>query len=439
MATTTPNFGWPVPTSTDLVKDGATAIEALGDGIDTSLVDLKGGLTGQILSKTTSADMDFTWVTTDDANAIQNSIVNAKGDLIGASANDTPAILSVGANGETVVADSAATTGLRYQTGVNNNGVINGGMDIWQRGTSFAIPSSAYTYTADRWIGLRFSTGSTVSQQTASLDGFQFSARVARDSGNIGTGIIYLGYNLETADSYKYAGKTVTLSFWAKAGANFSAASSALAVVWSSGTGTNQKQMDGFTGSSSLANSTVTLTTSWQRFSFTASVPSNSTQQGFQFNYTPVGTAGAADYFEVVGVQQEFGSVPTNFKRAGGGNIQGELAACQRYYWRQTADRAYSVFATGANTGTTTCNLFITYPQILRTYPTAIEYSTLALQESHNGAVTSVSALTLDNLTEGTRALCFTATVASGLTQHRTSRIVANNSTSAYIGFSAEL
>jgi hypothetical protein len=60
--------------------------------------------------------MDFTWVTTDDANAIQNSIVNAKGDLIGASANDTPAILSVGANGETLVADSSTATGLDWKT-----------------------------------------------------------------------------------------------------------------------------------------------------------------------------------------------------------------------------------------------------------------------------------------------------------------------------------
>ena len=63
MATTTPNFSWPVPTSTDLVKDGATAIEALGDSIDASLVDLKGGTTGQVLSKTSNTDMDFTWVT----------------------------------------------------------------------------------------------------------------------------------------------------------------------------------------------------------------------------------------------------------------------------------------------------------------------------------------------------------------------------------------
>ena len=65
MATTTPNFGWPVPTSTDLVKDGATAIEALGDGIDTSMVDLKGGTTGQILAKATNTDMDFAWITND--------------------------------------------------------------------------------------------------------------------------------------------------------------------------------------------------------------------------------------------------------------------------------------------------------------------------------------------------------------------------------------
>jgi hypothetical protein len=61
MATTTPNFGWSVPTSTDLVKDGATAIETLGDSIDASLVDLKGGTTGQILTKNSNTDMDFVW------------------------------------------------------------------------------------------------------------------------------------------------------------------------------------------------------------------------------------------------------------------------------------------------------------------------------------------------------------------------------------------
>ena len=116
MATVTPNFNWPVPTSTDLVKDGATAIEALGDSIDASLVDLKGGTTGQVLAKASGTDMDFSWVAQDDSNAIQNSIVDAKGDLIGATAADTPARLAVGTNGQILTADSTAATGLKWAT-----------------------------------------------------------------------------------------------------------------------------------------------------------------------------------------------------------------------------------------------------------------------------------------------------------------------------------
>jgi len=116
MATTTPNFGWPVPTSTDLVKDGATAMEALGDAIDTSMVDLKGGTTGQVLAKASNTDMDFSWVAQDDSNAIQNTIVDAKGDLIAASAADTPARLAVGTNGQVLTADSTAATGLKWAT-----------------------------------------------------------------------------------------------------------------------------------------------------------------------------------------------------------------------------------------------------------------------------------------------------------------------------------
>jgi hypothetical protein len=123
MATTTPNFGWSVPTSTDLVKDGATAIELLGDSIDASLVDLKGGTTGQVLSKTSGTDMDFTWVTTDDTNAIQNAIVDAKGDLIAATAADTPARLAVGTNGQLLSADSTAPTGLAWIAAPSSGGM----------------------------------------------------------------------------------------------------------------------------------------------------------------------------------------------------------------------------------------------------------------------------------------------------------------------------
>jgi hypothetical protein len=114
MATTTTNFGWDIPQSTDLVKDGATAIAALGQDIDTALVDLKGGTTGQVLAKASGTDLDFSWVAQDDSNAIQNAIVDAKGDLIAATAADTPARLAVGTNGYVLTADSAEATGLKW-------------------------------------------------------------------------------------------------------------------------------------------------------------------------------------------------------------------------------------------------------------------------------------------------------------------------------------
>jgi hypothetical protein len=110
MATTTPNFGWSVPTSTDLVKDGATAIETLGDAIDASLLDLKGGTTGQVLSKNSNTDMDFTWVAADDTNAIQNALLTTTGDTIYASGASTPARLGIGTTGQVLTVSGGVPT-----------------------------------------------------------------------------------------------------------------------------------------------------------------------------------------------------------------------------------------------------------------------------------------------------------------------------------------
>jgi hypothetical protein len=147
MATTTTNFGWDIPQSTDLVKDGATAIAALGQDIDTALVDLKGGTTGQVLAKASATDLDFSWVAQDDSNAIQNAIVDAKGDLIAATAADTPARLAVGANDTVLTADSTAATGLKWAA------VSAGGMTLLNAGgtalttttTTINITSTGYT------------------------------------------------------------------------------------------------------------------------------------------------------------------------------------------------------------------------------------------------------------------------------------------------------
>ena len=145
MATTTTNFGWDIPQSTDLVKDGATAIAALGQDIDTALVDLKGGTTGQVLSKASGTDLDFTWVAQDDSNAIQNAIVDAKGDLIAATAADTPARLAVGTNGQVLTADSAEATGLKWATPAGGGKVLQVVQAVYT--TTVSTTSASYVDT----------------------------------------------------------------------------------------------------------------------------------------------------------------------------------------------------------------------------------------------------------------------------------------------------
>jgi hypothetical protein len=137
MANTT-NFGWETPDDTDLVKDGAAAMRTLGNAIDASFVDLKGGTTGQILSKNSNTDLDYTWINNDQGDitevqagtgisvasgtgpipVVTNTVAtafDAKGDLIVGTGADTFAKLTVGTNGHTLVADSAETTGLKWQ------------------------------------------------------------------------------------------------------------------------------------------------------------------------------------------------------------------------------------------------------------------------------------------------------------------------------------
>ena len=136
MATTTTNFGWDIPQSTDLVKDGATAIAALGQDIDTAFVDLKGGTTGQILAKASNTDLDYSWITNDvgditavtagtgisgggtsGAVTITNSMateISAKGDLIVGTGSQTFDNLTAGANDYFLQAASGETTGLKW-------------------------------------------------------------------------------------------------------------------------------------------------------------------------------------------------------------------------------------------------------------------------------------------------------------------------------------
>ena len=259
--------------------------------------------------------------------------LTTKGDLLTYSTQDTR--LPVGANGTSLVADSSQTTGLGWTaTPSASNPIINSAMQVWQRGTSFAIASSTATYTADRWCVQRNATGSTISRQatgdTTNLPFIQYGLRIQRDSGNTSTQLIAASQSFESVNSIPFAGKTITVSFYAKAGANYSSASSVFKMQIYSGTGTDQNVLSGLTGSALVIDGSATLTTTYQRFTFTGTVAATATQLAIYSFYTPVGTAGANDWAEITGVQIDIGSVALPF-RTFSQTLQGELQACRRY------------------------------------------------------------------------------------------------------------
>lgn len=315
------------------------------------------------------------------------------------------------------------------------NKVINGGFDIWQRGTSFSGTMDK-TYCSDRWWHfVSGGTGYTVSQVTPSgLTGSQYALKMQRNSGSTVSGL-WAVQDFETSTSIPFAGQTVTFSFYAKAGANYSAASNALAYTVFTGTGTNQSIYNGLTGQQAIIDQSSTLTTSWQRFSISAAVGPTATQLSVKFYRNGVGTAGADDSVQITGVQLEVGTVATPFSRAGG-TIQGELAACQRYYWRGIATDIYGMFAQGVAPATTNAAILVPMPVTMRTAPTSVDYSALALHDQVNAAV-AVTSLTIARTNP--QAVLVTPGVASGLTQYRTYALGANNNAAAYLGFGAEL
>jgi hypothetical protein len=440
MATTT-NFGWETPDDTDLVKDGAAAMRTLGNSIDSSFVDLKGGTSGQVLSKNSNTDLDFTWVTTDDANAIQNAIVDAKGDLIAASAADTPARLAVGNNGETLVADSSATTGLRWTaTPSASNPILNSSFDIWQRGTSLSATGSTSNYTADRWQSYNGSSAFTISRQatgdTTNLPNIQYCARVQRNSGSTATTYMYFSQGFETANAVPYAGKTVTLSFYARKGANFSDGTSAFRVGLDTGTGTDQNWLAGYTGVASTFTGNPVLTTTWQRFTYSGTLATTATELAVWFEHRGSGTAGAADYYEVTGIQLDIGSVALPYRR-NSATIAGELAACQRYFQILGGDNAFEYFCIGSSASTTDASGVIPLKVTMRGTPT-LTFTTASNYRVTQGTTANTATVVQgDILTKNTINVQFT--VASGLTAGNANRMIANNTTSATISISSEL
>ena len=114
MTNPTSNFGWQMPTSTDLVTDLPADFEVFGQAVDTSLADLKGGKTGQVLAKASNTDMDFVWSA--DASGIPASAFTAKGAILVGTGTSTYTAQTVGTNGQVLTANSAQADGVEWTT-----------------------------------------------------------------------------------------------------------------------------------------------------------------------------------------------------------------------------------------------------------------------------------------------------------------------------------
>jgi hypothetical protein len=318
-----------------------------------------------------------------------------------------------------------------FEASTSNNVIINGGFDIWQRGTSFTADNS---YTADRWVMALSGATATTSRQTftpGQTDVPRNPTYFLRFAVSTGDNAARIEQRIE--DVTIASGQTYTLSFWAK-GTN---PAGGVVEVFS-------RQEFGALGSAgnSVSQGTITLTGSWQRFTKTFTYDSVTGKTinagnfyGFDIRQPSADTGAAAWTLDLANVQLEAGPVATPFRR-NANSLQGELAACQRYYYRTTASTVYAPFGVGASTSATNSQIFVNFPVTMRVAPTGIDFSTLVVSDiaSYNLAI---SAIVISNST--TNVVELGCTHATGATTNRNAFIRANNSTSGFLEFRAEL
>jgi len=283
--------------------------------------------TNDTLLKATGAEIN---TGTEDAKivtpkAIKDANMPYAGEATGAEINTGTATTKY--NSPKAIADS-------YLSNVYNSmarqAIINGNFDVWQRGTSIAM-TTANAYSADRWYAETATAGTdkTISQQDGTgVEGSQYCARVAmvQDVDELLT----FSQALESQDSIKLRGKKLTLSFYARGGAEFVADNATLVSKIVTGKGTDQKVL-AFTTSADGVSQNNTLTTGWQKFTCTttAAIASDITQIGISFAFTHAGSGTTTNYFEVAQVQLCAGDVALPFMPK---SFKDELRACKRYY-----------------------------------------------------------------------------------------------------------
>lgn len=192
----------------------------------------------------------------------------------------------------------------------------NGGLNIWQRGTSIAVGASSTAYTADRWYLTTGANQASVVSAVTDLGGSgvtQHAAKIIRNAAQTGTTVMTFGYPFDTDEIQRLIGKQVSFSCVVKSGANWSPTSGTLTVTFAVGTGSPAKRGAGFTGETVVFTTSTNLAVSSAATTMSATsvsaVPAGSTQGELQFTWTPTGTAGADDSISVDNVFMSTGTI----------------------------------------------------------------------------------------------------------------------------------
>lgn len=394
----------------------------------------------------------------------QNTVIDAKGDLLVGSAADTVARLAVDTtDGAVLIADSTATNGVSWQaqnTGVRNL-LYNGAMQVAQRGTSTASITTSGFYTADRWYHFLSSTGTwtqSVENDAPTGSGFRKSLKVlcTTADASLSAGDYMQVYQpLEGQDVQEIrkgtsSAKQLTMSFWVKSNVT----GTYIVELYDADNTRHVCKSYTISSSGTWEFKTVTLpadtTGAFDNDNGASLYPIFFLAAGSNFTSGTLATSWAAyvaanravgqvnlasainNYWQVTGVQLNVGAVaaPFEFKPYGK-----ELSECQRYYWKWTAASNFAALQNAISSSTTNVEGPLNHG-LMRVAPSIDAYSTL----STNDAVASNTAITaVDIPYKGNPSSLMRYTVASGLTTYRGYNILSNNSSSGYLALTAEL
>jgi hypothetical protein len=380
MTNPTSNFGWQMPTPTDLVTDLPADFEVFGQAVDTSMADLKGGTSGQILSKATNADMDFTWIT-NDVGDITNIAVTSPITGGGSSGSVTIGVsaASTSASGVVQLSDSTSTTSSVL---ASTPTATKAAYDL----AAAAVPKSTVTTAGDVIYGtgsaavtrlgigtagqvLRVNSGATAPEWATPASAgvnlllnsnFALNQRAYVSAANLSSGT----YGFDRWKS-NYTNTTLT----------FTASTQGQSLTINASGGLQQIIEQGLVPAG-------TYTLSWTGTATARVYNSGATPPSYAASpvtFTADGTANVVVEFTAVSTTKTVSKVQFN---AGTNTswalatptLQTELAACQRYYYRNTLPTATAV-GTSLGRSSTVSDSIAQFPVTMRTNPTAIEFS----------------------------------------------------------------